>query len=191
MKIFSNNLKSGEDYNKTKPIIQICIIKENTLFKNNEDLIDEYTISSKKYRERNLIDTYFKIFIVDLGAKIDYTLTNKRLVSWIEILKAESEEELKKVETNPLTEEVIKEMMLFMNNEYVQSYELKERLIRSDLNTARSDGIKEGQEIGEKEKAFEIARKMIEKNIAIETIKECTDLSIEELNKLKEELEEK
>ena len=78
-----------------------------------------------------------------------------------------------------------------MNNEYVQSYELKERLIRSDLNTARSDGIKEGQEIGEKEKAFEIARKMIEKNIAIETIKECTDLSIEELNKLKEELEEK
>ena len=86
MKIFSNNLKSGEDYNKTKPIIQICIIKENTLFKNNEDLIDEYTISSKKYRERNLIDTYFKKCIVDLGAKIDYTLTNKRLVSWIEIL---------------------------------------------------------------------------------------------------------
>ena len=46
---------------------------------------------------KKLLDTYFKIFIVDLKVKIDYTLTNKRLVSWIEILKAETEEELNKL----------------------------------------------------------------------------------------------
>ena len=77
-----------------------------------------------------------------------------------------------------------------MNNEYVQSYELKERLIRSDLNTARSDGIKEGQEIGEKEKAFEIAKNLLlNTDMTLDKISLCTNLSIEELNKIKEQIE--
>ena len=72
-----------------------------------------------------------------------------------------------------------------MNNEYVQSYELKERLIRSDLNTASSDGIKEGQEIGEKEKAFEIAKNLLlNTDMTLDKISLCTNLSIEELNKI-------
>ena len=77
-----------------------------------------------------------------------------------------------------------------MNNEYVQSYELKERLIRSDLNTARSDGIKERQEIGEKEKAFEIAKNLLlNTDMTLDKISLCTNLSIEELNKIKEQIE--
>ena len=61
------------------------------------------------------------------------------------------------------------------------------------LYDARQAGLKEGIALGEKrgllagerKKAIETARKMLEKNISAETIAECTGLSLEEVNKLK------
>lgn len=61
------------------------------------------------------------------------------------------------------------------------------------LHDARRAGLKEGIALGEKrgllagerKKAIETARKMLEKNIPAETIAECTGLSLEEVNRLK------
>lgn len=54
--------------------------------------------------------------------------------------------------------------------------------IREWKDEAREDGLAEGA----KKKAVETASKLLNKNISVETIAECTGLSLEEVNKLKE-----
>ncbi len=65
----------------------------------------------------------------------------------------------------------------------------EERLRKSELREAnengRSEGIKEGIQQGKKEKAKETALKLLQKNIDLNIISECTGLSFEELQKLK------
>ena len=48
----------------------------------------------------------------------------------------------------------------------------------------KEEGIKEGREEGAKQKSFDIAKRMLEKGIAIETISELTGLTEKEISKL-------
>ena len=58
------------------------------------------------------------------------------------------------------------------------------------LHDARKAGLREGMEkgllAGERKKAIETAKKMLEKNISAEIIAECTGLSLEEVKRLKD-----
>ena len=60
------------------------------------------------------------------------------------------------------------------------------------LYDARQAGLKEGMAkgllAGERKKAIETAKKMLEKNISAEIIAECTGLSLEEVIKIKDSL---
>ena len=53
---------------------------------------------------------------------------------------------------------------------------------------AREEGLKEGHEEGSKEKSIEIAKNMLEENVSLDKIVKYTGLSIEEIEKLKNEL---
>ncbi len=50
----------------------------------------------------------------------------------------------------------------------------------------KEEGLKEGREEGAKQKSFDIAKKMLEKGIDIETISELTGLTAEEVSMLKD-----
>ena len=52
----------------------------------------------------------------------------------------------------------------------------------------KEEGLKEGREEGAKQKSFDIAKRMLEKGIDIETISELTGLTAEEVSRLKEEM---
>ena len=60
------------------------------------------------------------------------------------------------------------------------------------LHDARRAGLKEGMEkgllAGERKKAIETAGKLLEENISSETIAKCTGLSLEQVKKLKEQI---
>ena len=84
-------------------------------------------------------------------------------------------------------------------NKYVNDEETKELLAKwSDYiaeNKGYEEGIEEGRiegraegiEEGSKQKAYEIAKKMLKKGNSIEDIYDITGLSIEEIEKLREE----
>ena len=59
------------------------------------------------------------------------------------------------------------------------------------LHDARKAGLREGMEkgllAGERKKAIETAKKMLENKIPIDLITKCTSLSLEEVNSLKKE----
>ena len=56
------------------------------------------------------------------------------------------------------------------------------------LKEGKEEGIKEGREEGAKKNSFDIAKRMLEKGIDIETISELTGLTAEEISRLKEEM---
>lgn len=69
---------------------------------------------------------------------------------------------------------------------------LREKAIRDEinnLNCSRQEGIeigmKKGQELGKKAEKIEIAKKMIKKGMDIKVISELTNLSEEEIEKIK------
>ncbi len=84
-------------------------------------------------------------------------------------------------------------------NKYVNDEETKELLAKwSDYiaeNKGYEEGIEEGRiegraegiEKGSKQKAYEIAKKLLYLNIALEDISKATGLSIEEIEKLRKE----
>ena len=73
-------------------------------------------------------------------------------------------------------------------NKYVNDEETKELLAKwSDYiaeNKGYEEGKEEGIEEGSKQKAYEIAKSMLEENISIEAIVKFTKLSIEEIEQL-------
>ena len=52
----------------------------------------------------------------------------------------------------------------------------------------KEEGLKEGRAEGVKQNSFDIAKRMLEKGIDIETISELTGLTAEEVSRLKKEL---
>ena len=52
----------------------------------------------------------------------------------------------------------------------------------------KEEGLKVGREEGAKQKSFDIAKRMLEKGIDIETISELTCLTAEEVSRLKKEM---
>ena len=59
---------------------------------------------------------------------------------------------------------------------------------REGLAEGIEQGIEQGFEQGAEQKAIETAKNMIHKNISLETIAECTDLPLEKVIQLKEEI---
>ena len=63
-----------------------------------------------------------------------------------------------------------------------------ERDTYNQIEYARESGREEGRAEGVKQNSFDIAKRMLEKGIDIETISELTGLTAEEVSRLKEEL---
>ena len=77
----------------------------------------------------------------------------------------------------------------FQGKKYVQELWLNEVLHRSELQSSYDDGFNEGKNSGFNEGKIEIALKMLENNKSLDEIKLYTNISIEEINKLKNKKE--
>ena len=73
-----------------------------------------------------------------------------------------------------------------MEMDYVQDYSAQEKLIRSNLQDAKEEGIALGHAEGEKNKQLEIAKIMLNSNEPLEKVSLFTNLPIEELKNLQE-----
>ena len=72
-------------------------------------------------------------------------------------------------------------------NKYVNDEETKELLAKWSDYIAENKGYEEGIEEGSKQKAYEIAKKMLKKGNSIKDICDITGLSIEEIEELRKE----
>jgi len=200
MKIFSNQLKKGEEYEKTKPLIQICIVDYNKQDKDKKVLIEKYNIRSEIEREKRIVKDLFDIYVVDLGVEIKKEKISRNLRGWIELIRANSLEENEEVKKKyPKLKEVMKEMEYFTEQEYVQDHIADDKLLRSNISLARKEGRLEGENIGYtkgvtygklkglNEANINIAKKLFDKGMSEKEIEEVTNLPKKTIMALKEE----
>ncbi len=82
-----------------------------------------------------------------------------------------------------------KDEVIGMYNEEIHKEKLRLAEIDEFRELGHEEGLKEGLKKGSLEKSIETAKKMLRKGYNITDISECTDLSIEEVEKLKKEVE--
>ncbi len=112
------------------------------------------------------------------------------VLQWMKFLDNPEDMEVRKImEKNQDIKEAKEELDKISQDDILRRMALKAKLERMDhkqeLYEAKRDGRAEGEAIGIKQNQKETALKMLKKQIDIQTIKEITGLTEEEINKLK------
>ena len=202
-KIYSDQLKEGEQYIEVKKVVVINILnfdyyKRNSYHsvarmmfeesKENEK-VDLGYIEEDKYATKDL-----EMHFIELPKfrKKDPDMSNK-LEQWL-CLICDEEDKIKMAESkNEEIEKAKKELeKIAMNPEDRELYELRLKAIRDEMNIRYSgyiDGMAEGEAKGraegKNERNIEIAKNMLKENVNIQFISKMTGLNLEEIEKLK------
>lgn len=202
-KMISEQLQVGEDYQNLKKSIVIFITNYNFLKRNSyhsvgrmkfdKTLKDEY-VNMGYEKEDEVASKYIEVHYIELPKFKKKELSKfTKLDQWMCIFTQNKEGIM-------LAEKENKEIKRAINTLDFLSKDPKERerhnsIVMAEYNRLTSEhnffeagveeGIKKGIEKGKKEGIIKIAKAMLEKNIPIETIMEITELTKEEIEKLK------
>ena len=183
--LYSANMKRGHKYNFNE-VIQINI--NNFRFKGRKDVLEECYITNINHIPKDINDFQIysnKIRIINIYLsnirKKDY---NKlKLYEKLLLIFNENDNQLLKnlSKGDEIMEKYVKESKEASEQDEVIGMYDKE-LHDEKLRLAEND---EYREKGKQEKAKETALKLLQKNIDLNIISECTGISLEELKKLK------
>ena len=183
--LYSANMKRGEKYNFNE-VIQINI--NNFRFRGRKDVLEECYITNINHIPKDINDFQIysnKIRIINIYLpnirKKDY---NKlKLYEKLLLIFNENDNQLLKnlSKGDEIMEKYVKESKEASEQDEVIGMYDKE-LHDEKLRLAEND---EYMEKGKQEKAKETALKLLQKNIDLNIISECTGISLEELKKLK------
>ena len=194
-KLYSNQLKRGENYNKLQRTI--CILFINEEIKKLENLPMQTTWKIIETKERKIILTNdLELNIIEMS-KQDKSECNHELKKWIMFLQNPESEAVREMAQydEEIKEAVEKLEEISSDEKKIRLAELREKYIldqNSNISGAEERGEKIGQERGEKigreqgikQEKIETAKRMLNKKIDIQTIIDITGLTKEEIEKL-------
>lgn len=210
-KLYSGQLKKGQDYIVLKRTILIAIVDFDIKEFLNEEYHTEWKIIENKNRKLILTND-FELHIIEMKKAKKILSENKedKIAQWMSFLDDPNSMEVRRMsEENEDINEALEELRrLSANKELVDLMERQDRYERDRkaeldfaIDEGREEGRKEGKKEGRKEgiiegkkqgieqgtkkNKIEIAKKMLNKNMPIELIMEITELSEEEIIKLK------
>ena len=206
-KIYSDQLKEGEQYIEVKKVVVINILNFNYYKRNSYHSVARMMFEESKENEKVDLgyiveDKYatkdLEMHFIELPKfrKKDPDMSNK-LEQWL-CLICDEEDKIKMAESkNEEIEKAKKELeKLAMNPEDRELYELRLKAIRDEMNIrysgyvdGKADGMAEGEAKGraegKNERNIEIAKNMLKENVNIQFISKMTGLNLEEIEKLK------
>ncbi len=182
-------------YSDITSLIQINLNATNKHF--TDKLIESYSLCERENNQ--ILSEKIRIDIINLLMcdKKCYTNREEKLARWCKILLSESEVELEEALGDDLMEEKAKDALVEEVDKYSRDDEVvalysaysREELERNTvLNEERQEARREGHEEGIKSSKIEITKNMIKENIDINIIQKVTNLSMEEIIKIKEEI---
>lgn len=191
-RIYSSQLIKGDDYGKINKVIGIIIIDyEFNKTRKIEDLSTKWKIREVSKGEEIELTDVFELYIIELpkAKRILEKDASNRLAQWMLFLNNPNEKEVAKImNENKEIKEAMNELEeMSKDKELRRVAELREKAIRDEKNGlrhAREDGLREGIKEGIEKTNREVAKKMKEKHIPIETIVEITKLTKEEIENL-------
>ena len=188
--------RNAEDYSKKfKKVYQINL---NTYSVTNDDrfVVRSRLLDDKTYEE---IHSFFEIYDINL-AKIlgmDYTKLMKddeSLEKLLYLLVSDDERLIKKVyDGDDFMTKIIREVknssddfdnLLRYNRDVIFDGNEKEEAFEDGVER----GVKKGYKLGAEQKAIDVAKAMLQENCNVDLICRVTKLSLDEVEKLKEEL---
>ena len=184
-KLYSSNVKSGEEYGKLKRVVIIMFSEFNL-----ENLIKipkyhtEWKLREKNYVNQ-LLTNDIEIDIIEMKKLDQYIkngnkIENKKLANWIKFLTNPDElgeDIMENVKEIKMAKEELEKIRQDAHDKRVA--ELREKYIRDQKAI---EGY--GYDKGEKNKAITIAKNLLERNVDVEFVKESTGLSNEEIQEL-------
>lgn len=185
----------GESYNKIRKVIQINFDNFNRY--NDSRAVIKFEMRDEKGIKEGVSLESYHVILPNVKEKY-YNENNKDdLIGKLVIFVAEKDEELQKlidehIELRPVGKKLVE---ISREEEARGIYDLEEheRRVRNSLiedaledgwNRGKKEGKEEGKKEGIRENKLLIAKRMLEKNIDINVISECTGLSEKEIKTL-------
>ena len=184
-KLYSEQLNEGEDYSILKRTICINIL--NFKYLKTRKFHSAYRLK-EIYSNEELTDVA-EIHFIEIPKLEDGSDEKDMLVPWIEFLKDPESEKVRNLEMSIEEIRQAKDELIKMSNDDTQRelYEMRAKTLKdkiSALNEAERKGIQKGIQEGEKKKAIEIAKSLLDV-LDVQTISLKTGLSVDVINKLK------
>ena len=186
-KIHGRQLKTNDiNYSKINDTIQI-------MFNNFDTDNDLKTTWYLRDDAGNILTSKLRIDIINLvkGKDLCYTGSEKvdYLINWCKLLTTSNKDNVKNISyqimSHKSTNTLMSNMsMLSEENEMVRLYTKLSRR-EMEYNTLIAEATEKGLKKGIEQKTLEVAKKMLEENIEVETISKITGLTKEEIAKLK------
>lgn len=194
-KMYTEQIKQGEDYESLKKCIHVGILNFN-LFRHDR-YYSRFHIWEDTSRE--MYTDKFEIHILELPKLAQYEYPQTELLRWAQFFGAKSREEMQMLaEQDKYIDKAYRRLEEMSADEQKRwEYEMRQKAIRDHrhmLASGRREGRREGEKIGEqrgksegkREKAMEMALKMLERGRdTLEEIAEITGLTLEEIQTLK------
>ena len=184
--IYQSNASVGDTYNEDTDIIQVNLTWG--LGRNNEE-IKIYKIMNEKG------ELYVKNFIIyeinmDYYDKIWYSKNEEEIKkNQYMIMLDLDKKELKNMPKDKIVDKYITNVTIVNDDPEFQKYmseeEDKKKIQNSLLSEARVNGINDGISKGVSQEKISIAKNLLSMNMPIEDISKATGLSVEEINKLR------
>ena len=205
-KLYLKGIGKGEDYRIAKRVVLIAIIDYNLKIEIEDKKMETIWQIVEKNHPKTILTNKFEIHILELEKVKEEYKKNKenKKAQWLLFLDDPETKEVKEImEKNEDVKEAVIEVRKLSQDEQLQrEAELREKAIMDEkaiyqagLDNGKEEGRAEGHEEGRAEgekightKAIkEMAKKLLKQDMKIETIAEITGLTIEEIEKLKEE----
>ena len=184
-KLYSEQLNEGEDYSILKRTICINIL--NFKYLKTRKFHSAYRLK-EIYSNEELTDVA-EIHFIEIPKLEDGSDEKDMLVPWIEFLKDPESEKVRNLEMSIEEIRQAKDELIKMSNDDTQRelYEMRAKTLKDKISAlieAERKGIQKGIQEGEKKKAIEIAKSLLDV-LDVQTISLKTGLSVDEINKLK------
>ncbi len=186
-KMYTRQIKAGEDYDKLEKTIVILIADFNIKGLEEVEYHSTWKIIETNSVKKLILTDKFELDIIELSKIKGRENEKDQLLDWLIFLEnPESERVIRKMEENENLKEAVEKLDRISEDEKMQRIiELREKAIR-DEHAIYAKGLDDGVEKGAREKQIEIAQSMLKENMDIEMIIKITGLKEEEIEKLKE-----
>ena len=184
-KMYTRQIKAGEDYDKLEKTIVILIADFNIKGLEKVEYHSTWKIIEANSVKKLILTDKFELDIIELSKIKGRENEKDQLLDWLVFLEnPESERVTRKLEENKNLKEAVEKLDRISEDEKMQRIiELREKAIR-DEHAIYAKGVDDGLEKGAREKQIEIAKKLLKAKVEMEVIIETTGLTKEEIEKL-------
>ena len=190
-KIFSEQYRSGDKYNKTKKCIQINFNNFGIDGENNGKAVFMLrNESGGNELTKNLEIHYLNMEYMDSMCYNEFT--DGEIVKWIKLIKSKTMEELimrSEFMDDDTRETFISEVERLSSDEHIiglYNAEIEDEIMKNAIREhSKEEGIEQGIEQGTRQNQKQVVINMLKDNLDINLISKYTNLSLKEINKIK------